>query len=46
MSPTEKDADKIRKVITEEIPEKVDNQTFKKWLSDTIFRATYGEAAG
>jgi len=86
-----KDADKIRKVITEEIPEKVaadkayqnamknsdkqnariehdkalqrviiellsdhtelfkqfsDNQTFKKWLSDTIFLATYSEAAG
>lgn len=86
-----KDADKIRKVITEEIPEKVaadkayqnaiknsdkqnariehdkalqrviiellsdhtelfkqfsDNPTFKKWLSDTIFLATYGEATG
>ena len=86
-----KDADKIRKVITEEIPEKVaadkayqnamknsdkqnariehdkalqrviiellsdhtelfkqfsDNQTFKKWLSDTIFMATYSAAAG
>jgi type I restriction enzyme R subunit len=86
-----KDADKIRRVITEEIPEKVaadkayqnaiknsdkqnarlehdralqrvifellsdhtelfkqfsDNQTFKKWLSDTIFQATYSEASG
>jgi type I restriction enzyme R subunit len=86
-----KDADKIRKVITEEIPEKVgadkayqnaiknsdkqnariehdkalqrviiellsdhtelfkqfsDNPAFKKWLSDTIFLATYSEAAG
>lgn len=86
-----KDEDKIRKVITEEIPEKVaadkayqnamknsdkqnariehdkalkrvivelledhtelyrqffsDDQTFKKWLSDTIFQATYSEAA-
>ena len=86
-----RDADKIRRVITEEIPEKVsadkayqnamknsdrenariehdkalqrvivgllsdhaelfrqfsDNPTFKKWLSDTIFMATYSEAAG
>ncbi len=85
-----KDADKIRKVITEEIPERVaadkayqnamknsdkqnariehdkalqrviidllsdhtelfkqfsDNPAFKKWLSDTIFLATYSEAA-
>jgi len=85
------DADKIRKVITEEIPDKVaadkayqnaiknsdkqnariehdkalqrviigmlsdhtellrqfqDNPAFKKWLSDTIFLATYSEAAG
>ena len=23
-----------------------DNPTFKKWLSDTIFMATYSEAAG
>lgn len=86
-----KDADKIRMVITEEIPRKVaedkayqnamknsdkqnariehdkalqrviielladhtelfkqfsDNPAFKKWLSDTIFLATYGEATG
>ncbi|OPY56055.1 MAG: type I restriction enzyme EcoKI subunit R [Methanosaeta sp. PtaU1.Bin112] len=86
-----RDADKIRRVITKEIPEKVsadkayqnamknsdrenariehdkalqrvivgllsdhaelfrqfsDNPTFKKWLSDTIFMATYSEAAG